>query len=243
MTLQQKLNKLKNILSRMQSVVVAFSGGADSSLLLKVAQDTLNRRVLAVIARSETYPENEIRAAETFAKKLKVKYQIIKTEELRNPKFYRNPLNRCFFCKEELFSKLKKIASQNNLNFVADGSNFDDLRDFRPGGLAAKKLKVRSPLKEAGFTKNDIRQLSKKLGLRTWDKPSFACLSSRFPYGVEINKERLKKVQAAEQFLKNLGFRQVRLRHHNKIAIIEVLKKEITNVLRHIGQINEKLKK
>ncbi|MDP2939160.1 MAG: ATP-dependent sacrificial sulfur transferase LarE [Candidatus Omnitrophota bacterium] len=242
MTLLQKLNNLKNILRKMQSVVIAYSGGVDSSLLLKVAKDVLKENVLAVIAASETYPETEIKQAERFAKKLKAKYLIIKTDELKNPNFKRNPLNRCFFCKEELFSKLKKIAQENNLNFVVDGSNFDDLKDFRPGSEAAKKLNVRSPLKEARLTKDDIRQLSKRLGLSIWNKPSFACLSSRFPYGMKITKGNLKKIQTAEEFLRNLGFKQVRLRHHKNIARIEVPKVDLPKVLKHKKSIIENLK-
>lgn len=241
-SLTQKLTNLKKILKSMGSVVVAYSGGVDSSLLLKVAKDTLKENVLAVIARSETYPDNEIKEAEKFAKKLKVRYLIIKTEELRNPNFKRNPLKRCFFCKQELFSKLNQIAKDNHLNYLVDGANFDDLKDFRPGSLAAKKLKVRSPLKEAKLSKNNIRCISKMLGLSTWDKPSFACLASRFPYGVKLTKDNLRKVQNAEDFLKSLGFKQVRLRHHKNIARIEVFKNDIPKVLKHRKLILESLK-
>jgi uncharacterized protein len=243
MTLLRKLNKLKNILKKMQSVVVAFSGGVDSSLLLKVAKDTLKENVLAAIARSETYPEKEINEARKLAKKLKVKCLVVKTEELENSQFNRNPINRCFFCKEELFSRLKMIARKNQLKFVADGTNLDDSKDFRPGSLAAKKLGVRSPLKEAGFTKNDIRKLSREMGLVTWDKPSFACLASRFPYGTKLTRKNLNRVKAAEQFLRNFGFVQLRLRHHKDIARIEVQKNDILKVLKHKKLIIEKLKK
>lgn len=232
MTLPRKLNKLKKILKQMQSLVVAFSGGVDSSLLLKVAKDTLGENVLAVIARSETYPEDEIRQAEKFAKRLKARYLIIKTDELKNPKFIRNPINRCFYCKDELFSKLKRIAKENNFNFVADGTNFDDLRDFRPGSIAARKLNIRSPLKESGLTKNDIRRLSRKFGLNTWNKPSLACLSSRIPYMDRITKNKLKKIYAAELLLKNLGFKQFRVRHYKDIARVEVLENDLSKILK-----------
>ncbi len=243
MKLADKLGKLKKILRKMQSVVVAYSGGVDSSLLLKVAKDVLEEKVLAVIAVSETYPDEEIKAAEKLARKLKVKHMIIKTDELKNKNFVRNDLKRCFYCKNELFSKLKDIAKKNNMNYVVDGSNLDDLKDFRPGSLAAAKLGVCSPLKEAGLTKADIRQLSRKMGLPTWDKPSLACLSSRFPYGVKITEDKLLKVHSAEKLFKNLGFKQVRLRHHDKIARIEVLKNEIPRVLSHKKLLIENLKK
>lgn len=239
----RKLNKLKNILRKMQSLVVAFSGGVDSSLLLKVAKDTLGENVLAVIARSETYPEDEIKTAEKFAKKLKVRYKIIKTYELNNPKFAKNSLKRCFYCKDELFSRLKKIAQENNLRFAADGANFDDLKDFRPGSLAAKKLNIRSPLKEAGLTKNDIRKLSKELGLSTWNKPSFACLSSRFPYGTKITKDKLDKIYSAELLFKKLGIKQIRVRLHKKIARIEVLQNDFSCIMKHRKFLIENLRK
>jgi len=239
---QNKLSKLRNILKRLQSVVVAFSGGVDSSLLLKVAKDTLGKKVLAVIAVSQTYPIEEVRLAEKFARKLKVKYLVIKTNELSDKRFTRNSLKRCFYCKSELFTKLKQIAKEHKMRYAIDGSNLDDLKDFRPGSLAARKLNIRSPLKEASLTKADIRKLSRKIGLSTWNKPSFACLSSRFPYGVEITKNRLSQVHRAEKFLRSLGFKQVRLRHHNRIARIEVLNNDIPKALSHGKAIIKNLK-
>ncbi|MFH1578060.1 MAG: ATP-dependent sacrificial sulfur transferase LarE, partial [Candidatus Omnitrophota bacterium] len=230
--ISRKLGELKKILFNMESVLIAYSGGVDSTLLLKVAKDALGDKVLAVIAESEVYPSDEITQAEKLARSLKVNYRIIKTQELDNPKFADNPRDRCYWCKNELFAELISIARQNNLKHVLDGTNFDDLDDFRPGMKAADGLGIRSPLKEAMFTKGDIRFLSKQLNLSTWNKPSFACLASRFPYGSKITKEALLRVGYAEAFLKGFGITQVRVRQYNQTARIEVLKKEIPKLLK-----------
>jgi len=219
---ERKYEDLKDHLKSMGRVLVAFSGGVDSTFLLKVASDVLGNNVLAVIASSETYPEREQKEALRLAEDLKVRYKLIRTKELDDPEFSDNPPERCYFCKKELFSRLKEIAAGENIPHVCDGSNFEDTFDFRPGTKAAAELGVHSPLKEAGLDKSEIRILSKKLGLPTWDKPAMACLSSRFPYFTRIEKESLRQIDAAEEFLKSKGFTQLRVRHHDRIARIEI---------------------
>ena len=219
---QQKFENLQDILKSMKKVLVAFSGGVDSTFLLKVAQDVLGNNVMAVIASSATYPEREQQEALCIAEDLNVKYKVIHTKELDNPHFRENPPERCYFCKKELFSRLKEIAVEENIPHVCDGCNFEDTFDFRPGTRAAKELDVRSPLKEDRLGKKEIRVLSKKLGLPTWDKPSMACLSSRFPYFMPIDNESLRQIDSAEEYLRTKGFSQLRVRHHGQIARIEI---------------------
>ena len=212
----------------MQSLVIGYSGGVDSTLLLKVAVDASANHALAMIGRSETYPSREFEEALALAQSIGARHEIVLTEETDEIKFRENPPDRCYYCKTELFGKLREIAEREHFPWIADGTITDDLGDFRPGMRARTEGNVRSPLLESGFTKDDVRELSKHLGLSTWDKPSFACLSSRFPYGMPIVRENLSRVDAAETFLRDNGFRRFRVRFHdNSTARVEVDPSEI----------------
>lgn len=220
--LERKYAKLQETIAEMGSALIAFSGGVDSTLLAKVAKDKLGERAMVVTALSETYPSAELKEAQELAKQIGIRQILIHSEELDIPGFSKNPPNRCYFCKAELIGKLQEVAQKEGLKHILLGLNFDDLGDFRPGTKAAKDKGARSPLQEAGLTKAEIRTLSKMFGLPTWNKPSFACLSSRFPYGEEITREKLSQVDQAEDFLRSLGFRQFRVRHHQTIARLEI---------------------
>ena len=232
MTLEEKYKVLQEELRAMKSVAVAFSSGVDSTFLLAVAVDTLGKdHVMAVTASSCSFPERERKEAQEFCEKRGIRQVIVVSEELDIEGFRHNPKNRCYLCKHELFEKIWQIAKENGMNAVAEGSNMDDNGDYRPGLIAVKELGVSSPLRQAELYKEEIRELSKEMGLPTWDKQSFACLSSRFVYGETISEEKLGMVDQAEQLLLDMGFHQIRVRIHGNIARIEVLPEEIVRLV------------
>ncbi len=216
------LDRLRQFWEDRGSALIAFSGGVDSSVLLATAVRALGDRAVAVTARSELYPATELDTARRVAEQIGARQIVIETDELTHEDFVRNPLDRCYHCKRELFGRMKQIAEQEGLAVIAHGETVDDLTDFRPGHMAAEELGVVAPLVEVGLRKQQVRQLARSLGLEVWDKPSMACLASRLPYGERITPDKLHRVAEAEQFLRSLGFRQVRVRHHGPIARIEV---------------------
>ena len=229
--LEEKINKLKVILGDLGSVVVAFSGGVDSTFLLAVASVVLGKNVLAITASSPMIPTWEIKEAKKNARKLKIKHKLIKTSPLENPSLKHNPADRCYICKKGLFVKFLNLADKYNYSYLIDGTNFDDLKGYRPGLKALKELGIRSPLAEAELTKDDIRKYSKIMGLPTWDSPALACLATRIPHGEEITEPRLKQIDQAEEFIRSLGFKQVRVRYHFPIARIEIDPADISRII------------
>jgi uncharacterized protein len=222
-----KLNNLEALLRSTNGAIIAFSAGVDSTFLLKIAYSVLGERAIALTAASPTVPPGEFEAAKEFVKELGCRHIFIDSNELANPSFAKNPSNRCFFCKDELYRLCRDQADKLNIPVIVDGTNLDDLKDHRPGLKAAKEWGIRHPLVEAEMTKEDIRRYSRALNLATWDKPSSPCLSSRFPYGTEINLERLQKIGACEVYLKELSFREFRVRYHGNLARIELSAQEI----------------
>ena len=242
-SLQIKYDELRKYLSSLNSVAVAYSSGVDSTFLLKTAVDTLPRdNVLALTAKSHSFPKRELNESIEFCKSENIRQIVFESEELSIDGFSNNPPDRCYICKKELFSKIKGIADENNINAVVEGSNADDVNDYRPGMCAVSELEILSPLKKVGLTKDEIRALSKQLGLKTWNKQPFACLSSRFVYGEKITVQKLDMIDKSEQLLLDLGFKQVRVRIHNDVARIEVLPNETERVMQFKDTINSKLK-
>lgn len=245
MDINEKYELLKYKLKNMGKVVIAYSGGVDSNFLLKVASDVLKENVLAVTIYAMMHSSREIEEAKQYAKKFNIKHEIIKIDDFNEKGFIENGPKRCYYCKSAIFNIIKEYAEKNGIKYILDGTNLDDLGDYRPGLKALEELKIVSPLKDVQLTKSDIRILSKNLGLETYKKPSFACLASRIPYGCEITKEKLKLVEESENYLQDLGFNQYRVRIHNDMARIELGKDEIQKIfnLNIIKKIDEEFKK
>ena len=231
MTLAQKTEKIKSLIREMDSALVAFSGGVDSTLVLALAHQVLGEKVLGVTAQSASVPNREMQAARQLAQEIGARHTLIKTDEMSNPQYRANPANRCYHCKTELYSSLKKVAQQENISHILNGINTDDLGDYRPGLDSAREQGVRSPLVEAQFNKQEVRDLSQKMGLSIWNKPAMACLSSRIPYGQPVTAEKLLRIEKAEDLLLSLGFEQVRVRHLENLARIELNKNEMPRYL------------
>ena len=245
MTLKEKYDKLKEYLESLESVAVAFSGGVDSTFLLKVAHDVLGDKAVAVTIFSSLYPHRDFLDASKFCAEEKIKQIMCPVDSMKISGLKENPRNRCYLCKKDLFTRLLNLAKENKLAYVVDGSNTDDLTDYRPGFQAIEELGIKSPLQFAELNKAEIRELSKSLGLPTWDKPSSACLASRFVYGETIDKEKLNMVESAEEFLFNMGFKQLRVRIHGKLARIEVLPDDFEDIIQDYTRmkIHDELKK
>jgi uncharacterized protein len=232
LNVEENLEQLKKTLREMGTVLIAYSGGVDSSFLAVTAHEVLGQNSLAVFASSPVAPPMEKEAAESLAHQFGLRFRIIESNEMANPDFVANPPERCYYCKRELFSELKPIALAEGLKWVADGTNADDLSDYRPGRKASAEAGIRSPLLEVGLTKAEIRQLSRTQGLPTWDRPASPCLASRIPYGIPVTAETLNKIAQGEKYLHNLGLRQVRLRHHGDIARIELDQPDMAKIIK-----------
>ena len=233
MLLQDKRLNLESRIFKLESAVVAFSGGIDSTLVLAVANKVLSGRVLAVTAKSDSVPERELHAAQELTQALGIKHKIIRTEEMSSPNYLKNPVNRCFYCKSELYAKLAIVSSQYKITNILNGINLDDLGDHRPGITAAKEAGIISPLVESQLNKQDVRNLARDMGLSNWKKPALACLSSRIPYGQPVTTKKLSMIDEAEEFFLAEGFKEVRVRHYGNMARIELLKTEIPSLMKN----------
>jgi uncharacterized protein len=229
--LATKAARLRGILADYESVLVAFSGGVDSAYLAITAHAALGPRALAVTADSPSYPDTHRQLALSIAREFSLAHEVVHTTELDRPEYRANPANRCYYCKDELYGRLSEVARQRGLAIIVDGNNADDRGDYRPGRQAAREHGVKSPLDEADLTKDEIRELSRLEGLASWDEPASACLSSRIPYGLEVTDRALRQIEAAEQVMRDLGFRVYRVRHHDTVARLEVARSEMARAL------------
>ncbi|MDM7916681.1 MAG: ATP-dependent sacrificial sulfur transferase LarE [Candidatus Eisenbacteria bacterium] len=240
--LDDRYQRLRAWLEEAGSVVVAFSGGTDSALVLKVAHDVLGEKAIGVTASSPSLPKSELEEARSLAREIGARHEVIESHEMDDPRYRENTSARCYFCKGDLYGRLVPYAEQRGYAWIVDGTNLDDTGDHRPGRQAASEHGVRSPLLEAGLTKQDVRDLSRALGLRTWDKPAAACLSSRIPHGIAVQPELLARIEQAESFVRSFGIRQLRVRHHGAVARIEIDPADFPILLEHRALVAEKLK-
>ena len=240
--IDRKYRALKEHLAGYDSLIVAFSGGIDSALLLKVAYEVLGDRVLAVTSDSPSIPRHELEEAKRIAADIGAPLLIVNTNEAENESYIENPANRCYYCKSELYGKLADIARQRGIQYIASGTNYDDLGDYRPGLQAADENKIKSPLKDAGFSKNDIRELARRLGMDVWDKPAAPCLASRIPYGSKVTPEKLTQVEKSENILRGYGIRELRVRHFGDKARIEANKDDLSIVSEHLDEIEKRFR-
>ena len=240
--LERKLQALREEIAALRRAVVAFSGGVDSSMVLKVATDVLRHEAVGVLAISPSLPQSEKEDAVQLARSIGVKLELVETREVEDASYAANPPNRCFFCKDHVYATLRSYADEHHIPHVLDGMNADDTLDIRPGRAAAMKHGVRSPLHELGFTKAEVREAAKSLGLPTWDKPAAACLSSRIPYGTPVTTDLLRRIEAAEEFVRSLGFRELRVRHHGDVARVEVPVSEFSQAMSKHAELTGGLK-
>ncbi|MCD9189544.1 MAG: ATP-dependent sacrificial sulfur transferase LarE [Pyrinomonadaceae bacterium] len=245
LTAAEKEQNLRDLMREMETVLVAYSGGVDSAYLALIATQELKENAVCILGVSPSVSQFQREEAENIAGKFNFNFEKISTDEIKDPNYQANPTNRCYFCKTELYGKLRQIAGQKNLNFVIDGTNADDIGDYRPGRLAANENLVRSPLVEVGLSKSEIRNLSKSQNLPTWDKAASPCLSSRIAYGIPVTIERLSKIERGEEILRKSGFKEFRVRLHDELVRLEIAPQELTQTLNFelIGRLNEKFKK